>query len=152
MTDIEGGKRQILTETEGERDSDRDFPMKLAVGCGFAGVADCLPAELHPFIAERVEDFRQGTIGSGEYVLYWMRTALRTHENPALDIARHEARRRGLPLLVCAFMLTEAHPHPTLRRMKFFLEGLRDVQLELKAQVCHNPDLDGVLLLILPSL
>ena len=68
-----------------------------------------------------------------EFVMYWMRTALRGHENPALDVAKHEAKQKGLPLLVVAFVLT-AHPYPTARRFKFWLEGLRDTQRELRAQ------------------
>ena len=34
------------------------------------------------------------------FVLYWMRTAVRTDENPALDVARLIADRQGIPLLV----------------------------------------------------
>ena len=68
-----------------------------------------------------------------QHILYWMRTALRGHENPALDVAKHEAKQQGLPLLVAAFVLT-AHPYPTARRFKFWMEGLRDTQRELRAQ------------------
>lgn len=68
-----------------------------------------------------------------KHILYWMRTALRGHENPALDVAKHEAKQQGLPLLVAAFVLT-SHPYPTARRFKFWLEGLRDTQRELRAQ------------------
>ncbi|KAL0033170.1 hypothetical protein WJX79_007045 [Trebouxia sp. C0005] len=68
-----------------------------------------------------------------EFILYWMRTAIRGHENPALDVAKHEAQQQGLPLLVAAFILT-SHPYPTARRFKFWMEGLRDTQRELRAQ------------------
>ena len=34
------------------------------------------------------------------FVLYWMRAAVRTDENPALDVARLLAEQQGLPLLV----------------------------------------------------
>ncbi|KAL0054237.1 hypothetical protein WJX82_005904 [Trebouxia sp. C0006] len=68
-----------------------------------------------------------------EFILYWMRTAIRGHENPALDVAKHEAQQQGLPLLVAAFVLT-SHPYPTARRFKFWMEGLRDTQRELRAQ------------------
>lgn len=71
--------------------------------------------------------------GKPEFVLYWMRTAIRGHENPALDVAKHEAKQQGLPLLVVAFVLT-THPYPTARRFNFWLEGLRDTQRELRAQ------------------
>lgn len=49
------------------------------------------------------------------------------------DVAKHEAKLAGLPLLVAAFVLT-SHPYPTARRFKFWLEGLRDTQRELRAQ------------------
>lgn len=49
------------------------------------------------------------------------------------DVAKHEAKLHGLPLLVAAFVLT-THPYPTARRFKFWLEGLRDTQRELRAQ------------------
>ena len=62
-----------------------------------------------------------------------MRTAVRGHENPALDIARREARAAGQPLVVAAFVLA-SHTHPTERRVKFWLEGLRDAQAELRHQ------------------
>ena len=67
-------------------------------------------------------------------VLYWMRTAVRAEENPALDVARAAAAARGAPLLVAAFLLG-AHPYPTARRWVFWLEGLRDAQRELRRQV-----------------
>lgn len=93
------------------------------------------PPTLHPFIRERIRELYKGSGKVGEYVLYWMPTALRIHENPALDVARHEAKKRSIPLLLCAFVLTEGHPHPTLRRFKFVMEGLQDLQLAFMAQV-----------------
>ena len=72
--------------------------------------------------------------GEGKHVLYWMRTALRGHENPALDVARAVAGGQGLPLLVAAFVL-RSHTYPTERRYQFILQGLHDTQLELREQV-----------------
>ena len=72
--------------------------------------------------------------GEGEHVLYWMRTALRGHENPALDVARAAARKQDLPLVVVAFVL-QSHTYPTERRYQFWLQGLHDTQLELREQV-----------------
>ena len=63
-----------------------------------------------------------------------MRTALRGHENPALDVARAVARQQGLPLLVAAFVL-KGHTYPTARRYQFWLQGFCDTQLELREQV-----------------
>ena len=56
---------------------------------------------LPPHLAERTR--RIGTRAEnevGRFVLYWMRTAVRGHENPALDVALSLANARRLPLLV----------------------------------------------------
>ena len=49
-------------------------------------------------------------------------------------LGRREAEASGAQLLVAAFVLA-SHTHPTERRIKFWLEGLRDTQLELRGQV-----------------
>ncbi len=72
-----------------------------------------------------------------------MRTALRGHENPALDVARAVAERRGVPLHIAAFLL-RSHTHPTERRYSFWMQGLRDTQLELRQQVGINFRLYGL--------
>ncbi len=91
--------------------------------------------ELHPLIKERVKILRDSPPDSkGQYVLYWMHTAVRTSENPALDVAMAEAAARKLPLVVASFLLG-CHTYPTHRRYKFLLEGLADAQLGLKAMV-----------------
>eukprot|EP00198_Chlamydomonas_reinhardtii_P013115 XP_001702452.1 CPD photolyase type II [Chlamydomonas reinhardtii] len=73
----------------------------------------------------------------GEYVMYWMKTAVRGHENPALDAALAAAAALRLPLLVAAFVLPGANcqAHGNLRRIKFQLEGLRDAQRELQQRL-----------------
>ncbi|GLC63852.1 hypothetical protein PLESTF_000090200 [Pleodorina starrii] len=75
---------------------------------------------------------------AGEYVLYWMKSAVRGHENPALDAARAAAERLRLPLRVAAFVLPSCQPYVNHRRVKFLLEGLRDAQRELRQ---HGLDL-----------
>ncbi|GLC46057.1 hypothetical protein PLESTM_001820400 [Pleodorina starrii] len=77
-------------------------------------------------------------VAAGEYVLYWMKTAVRGHENPALDAARAAAERLHLPLRVAAFVLPSCQPYVNHRRVKFLLEGLRDAQRELRQ---HGLDL-----------
>lgn len=67
-------------------------------------------------------------------MLYWMHTAVRDAENPALDVALHEASSRKLPLIVASYLLG-SHTYPTHRRYKFLLEGLQDVQISLKSKV-----------------
>lgn len=102
-------------------------------------------AVLRPLLAERVRVLdRVGTAPAeppGQHhrsVLYWMNTAQRSHENPALEVAALEARERGVPLRVVSVLL-EKHRFMNARRMAFALEGLRDVQKELgKLSVQHE--------------
>ncbi|MEO1525415.1 MAG: deoxyribodipyrimidine photo-lyase, partial [Planctomycetota bacterium] len=75
-----------------------------------------VPPERHPF-----ED---------SFVLYWMHSALRAHENPALDSAICLARELGLPLLVY-HGLSEEYPYASDRHHTFLLQGHRDAQREL---------------------
>lgn len=67
---------------------------------------------------------------SGEFVLYWMRTAVRTDENPALDVARILASENQLPLLVYQ-SISEHYEFASDRHHTFMLEGARDVQQQL---------------------
>ena len=70
------------------------------------------------------------TGASGEFVLYWMHSALRGHENPALDTAICLARQNGIPLLVY-HGLSEDYPYASDRHHTFMLQGHRVVQREL---------------------
>ena len=73
-------------------------------------------------------------IGSSEhFVLYWMRTAVRGHENPALDVAKFWATALDLPLLIY-HGLDERYEYASDRHHRFILEGARDVQQELAEQ------------------
>jgi len=98
--------------------------------------------ELHALIKERVEVVRAGDATPQDAlprcVLYWMKTALRGHHNPALDAARAEAAARDLPLVVAAPVLLD-YTYASARRVQFVLEGLRDAQRELRFQA--GPDL-----------
>ncbi|TVP79619.1 MAG: hypothetical protein EA352_00660, partial [Gemmatimonadales bacterium] len=69
--------------------------------------------------------------GDGGFILYWMRTAARAHENPALDAALHLGRRHHLPVFVY-HALSERYPWASDRHHTFILEGARDVQAELR--------------------
>ncbi len=69
----------------------------------------------------------------GSYVLYWMRVAVRAHENPALDVALALARAWELPLLVF-HALGERYPFASDRHHTFILEGALDVREELAAK------------------
>ncbi len=64
---------------------------------------------------------------ASEFVLYWMQTAIRTEENPALDAARIIAKELNKPLLVY-HALSERYLYASDRHHTFILEGARDVQ------------------------
>jgi photolyase PhrII len=63
------------------------------------------------------------------FVLYWMRTSVRAHENPALDAALALGESLGLPVFVY-HALSERYPFASDRHHRFILEGARDVQRE----------------------
>ncbi len=89
---------------------------------------------LPPPLAERTRPI--GTHpenGAGRYVLYWMRTAVRGHENPALDVALWLANARRLRVLVY-HAVSERYPYASDRHHTFILQGARDVARELAAR------------------
>lgn len=65
------------------------------------------------------------------YVLYWMRVAVRGHENPALDAAVAMANALGTTVLVY-HAVSERYPYASDRHHTFILEGARDVSRELR--------------------
>lgn len=70
-------------------------------------------------------------------MMYWMRSALRAHENPCLDAAILAAAALQTALLV-VLHVEDRYPQATARRQKFILEGAREVQGELAARgVCN---------------
>ena len=72
----------------------------------------------------------RGSAVHGRYVLYWMRSAVRAHENPALDVALGTAAALHLPGFVLQ-SLGEGGPFASDRHHRFALEGARDVAAEL---------------------
>lgn len=84
-------------------------------------------------LAERIDYLGSAVASSGEFVLYWMRTAVRAEENPALDVAIHVARHVRRPLLVY-HALTERYPFASDRHHAFILQGARDVQQQFLKQ------------------
>ncbi len=66
-------------------------------------------------------------------MLYWARTAVRAHENPALDVAIALGASLGLPIFVY-HALAERYPYASDRHHTFILEGARDFAAELKAR------------------
>ena len=86
---------------------------------------------LPPRLADRTSVVSSGPARpDGEFVLYWMRTAVRGHDNPALDAALEAARRLGVPAFVY-HALSERYPYASSRHHTFILEGARDVSVEL---------------------
>jgi photolyase PhrII len=65
----------------------------------------------------------------GAFVMYWMRTACRGHENPALDTAIAAANRLGVPAFIY-HGLSESYAYASDRLHTFILEGARDVRRE----------------------
>ena len=60
-------------------------------------------------------------------VIYWMRTAVRADENPALDVARLLAAEMDVPLLVY-HAVSEHYRYASDRHHTFILQGAADVQ------------------------
>ena len=89
---------------------------------------------LPPHLEERTRRIGARTENeSGRFVLYWMRTAVRGHENPALDVALSLSNARRLPLLVY-HAVSERYPYASDRHPTFILEGARAVARELAAR------------------
>lgn len=89
------------------------------------------PDDLPAHLAERVRPLNPTAVEpEGDLVLYWMRNAVRGHENPALDVALSLAERLGNSVLVYQ-ALPEGYPYASDRHHTFILEGARDVQQEL---------------------
>jgi photolyase PhrII len=66
-------------------------------------------------------------------VLYWMRVAVRGHDNPALDAAIEAANALGTSVLVY-HAVSERYPYASDRHHTFILEGARDVARELSGR------------------
>jgi len=91
------------------------------------GAAGGLP----PRLVERIEPLNDRPVDpGGSYVLYWMRTAVRARENPALDAAVALANALGLPAFVY-HALDERYPFASDRHHSFILEGARDAAADL---------------------
>ena len=81
-------------------------------------------------LLERTRIHDEKVIGDAkaqDFVLYWMRTAVRSDENPALDVARWIANRQGVPLLVY-HAISQHYEYASDRHHTFMLQGARDVQ------------------------
>lgn len=86
---------------------------------------------MNPRLVERIRRVSGGAEERGSYVLYWLHSTLRAHENPALEVARAHGRRLGLPVFVY-HALSDRHPYANDRHWRFALEGARDLQAEFE--------------------
>jgi len=88
-------------------------------------------SQLPPHLAERCRSVVPGApVATAEFVLYWLCTAVRTDENPALDAACLLAAALQKPLLVY-HALSETYPFASDRHHMFILQGARDVQRQM---------------------
>ncbi|MBI1302645.1 MAG: FAD-dependent oxidoreductase [Phycisphaera sp.] len=89
-----------------------------------------LPESVWPLL-ERARTLASGLRRDGaKPLVYWAHHALRTDENPALELACALAEVHGLPLLVYG-QLAGTHPFPSDRHATFMLEGFRDFAAQL---------------------
>jgi deoxyribodipyrimidine photo-lyase len=81
----------------------------------------------------RVRELNRAAVARGRYVLYWMQASQRTRFNHALEFAVERADAAKLPLIVC-FGLMDNYPEANERHYAFLLEGLSDVEANLRAR------------------
>lgn len=67
----------------------------------------------------------------GKFVLYWMQASQRTYHNDALEYAIQRANFHDKPLVVC-FGLMPDYPEANARHFVFMLEGLAEVERNLR--------------------
>ena len=68
---------------------------------------------------------------NGQYIMYWMRTAVRTDHNPALIRALELAQKHNLPFFVY-HAISEHYPFASRRHHQFILEGAKDITKKFK--------------------
>ena len=81
-------------------------------------------------LKERTRCVGQGT-SHGDFVLYWMASAMRIQENPALDVAQTIAAALGKPLLVYQG-LSQRYKYASDRHHTFIMQGVCDLQSQCK--------------------
>ncbi|MGY2048470.1 deoxyribodipyrimidine photo-lyase [Methylobacterium sp. JK268] len=84
--------------------------------------------------AARIRALREGGERNGRYVLYLMQQAMRSRDNPALELAVEEANRRDLPLVVGFGLLDggRTFPEANARHYAFLLQGLAQAKAGLE--------------------
>ncbi|SCY67883.1 deoxyribodipyrimidine photo-lyase [Desulfoluna spongiiphila] len=98
----------------------------------------------NPFIDEtRIYSLNDRLPAKGRYVLYLMQQSQRTRFNHALEYAVQRANALKLPLLTVTGLM-ESYPEATWRHYQFMLEGLCDVQKNLKTRKIGFRILKGI--------
>ncbi len=92
-----------------------------------------LSEHLPEYLLERVRVVRDFGGAAGEFVLYWMQTAMRAEENPALDVARQLAADSDLPLLIYQGLSTRFE-YASDRHHTFVMQGAADLQRQFASQ------------------
>ncbi|MCX7717628.1 MAG: FAD-dependent oxidoreductase [Candidatus Sumerlaeaceae bacterium] len=81
-------------------------------------------------LEQRISEEHSGRRCEGDLIVYWMRSALRAAENPALEAAAWRAHELGLPLLVYQ-SLAASDWFASDRTFAFVLEGIPELQASL---------------------
>lgn len=77
---------------------------------------------------------RTGPTDACSFVLYWCRTALRAHDNPALCVVARASSALALPVLVLLTFEGGSRCFDTARRASFYLEGLASAAAAFRAR------------------
>lgn len=80
---------------------------------------------------DRIKELNNKETTDKPYVIYWMQASQRTEYNHALEFAIKKANELDKPLLVY-FGLTADFPEANARHYAFMLQGLKEVEKELK--------------------
>lgn len=84
-------------------------------------------------LQERTEVLKGGMIGKSTFVLYWMQTAQRADENPALEVGIALANQLGIPCFVYQ-SLSETYSYSCDRHHHFLLSGAAKVSKALASR------------------
>ena len=97
------------------------------------------PSDLGPDLAPRTRALNDAPVREGRYVLCWLQQALRSHDNPTIDVATMVGNAAGLPVLVYHGM-REDYPYASWRLHDFLIGASRDVERGCKARgiACVN--------------
>lgn len=86
------------------------------------------------FTDERINQLHKSKINTqGKYILYWMQSAQRVLDNHALEFAIFKANELNVPLCV-TFVVIPDFPDANARHFLFMLQGILEVERELKSR------------------